>query len=192
MSASPQPPPGPNVVLIGFMGSGKTTAGRRMAAQLGLRFVDTDELVAQAAGRTIPGIFADEGEAGFRARETAVLDSLAGEHGLVISTGGGIVTVPGNLPRLRALGYVIWLNPPEDAIFERISRSRDRPLLRTPDPRRTVHDLLEARRPLYAAAADLEAEMAGLSADECAWGLAESVRVHFARQRGGDSPVDPP
>lgn len=162
------------------MGSGKTTAGRRMAAQLGLRFVDTDDLVVQAAGKPIPAIFAEEGEAGFRARESAVLDSLANQDGLVISTGGGIVTVPENVPKLKRLGFVIWLNPPEETIFERISRSRDRPLLQTPDPRRTVHDLLEARRPLYAAAADFEAEMSGLSADECAWGLAESVRVHFA------------
>ena len=99
---------------------------------------------------------------------------------MVVSTGGGVVTVPENIPLLKALGYVVWLNPPERAIWNRVSRNRSRPLLRTPNPRETVRELLEKRQPLYAAAADLETDTKDLTPDEAAYGIAESVRLHFA------------
>jgi shikimate kinase len=171
-----------NVVLVGFMGCGKTTLGSRLAQMLGLRFVDMDECISRKAHRPIPDIFAREGEAGFRRIESAVLDELMGAGSMVIATGGGVVTVPENLPKLRRLGFVVWLNPPERAIWNRVSRNRSRPLLQTEDPRRTVHELLEKRRPLYAGVADLEADTRGLTPDEAAYGIAECVRLHFARQ----------
>ena len=171
-----------NVVLIGFMGCGKTTLGARLAHMLGLRFVDMDECIVKKAGCSIPEIFAQQGEAGFRRMESEVLDELAASGRMVISTGGGVVTVPENLPKLQAMGYIVWLNPPEKAIWNRVSRNRSRPLLQTPNPRQTVHDLLESRRPLYAAVADLEADTKDLTPDEAAYGIAESVRLHFSRQ----------
>ncbi|HWB04732.1 MAG TPA: shikimate kinase [Verrucomicrobiales bacterium] len=172
-----------NVVLIGFMGCGKTTLGARLADMLGLKFVDMDDCIIRRAGCSIPEIFARQGEAGFRKLESAVLEELGTASRQVIATGGGVVTVPENLPKLQAAGFVVWLNPPERAIWNRVSRNRNRPLLQTADPRRTVHDLLEKRRPLYAAAADLEADTKGLTPDEAAYGIAESVRLHFASRR---------
>lgn len=172
-----------NVVLIGFMGCGKTTLGARLAQMLGLRFVDMDECIVKKAGCSIPEIFAAQGEAGFRRIESAVLDELASSGRMVIATGGGVVTVPENLPKLKALGFVVWLNPPEKSIWLRVSRNRTRPLLQTPDPRKTVHDLLEDRLPLYAAVADLEADTKDLTPDEAAYGIAESVRLHFSSRQ---------
>jgi len=171
-----------NVVLIGFMGCGKTTLGARLAQMLGLTFVDMDDLIVKKAGCSIPEIFARDGEAAFRRLESAVLEELLTRQHMVVSTGGGVVTVPDNIPKLRALGYVIWLDLPESALWHRVSRNRSRPLLRTPNPRQTVHDLLEKRRPLYAAACDFEADSGDLTPDEAAYGIAESVRMHFAQQ----------
>lgn len=180
--AGPDRPTRLNVVLIGFMGCGKTTLGARLAQMLGLRFVDMDDLIVRKAGCSIPEIFAKDGEPGFRRIESAVLDELSTSDHMVVSTGGGVVTVPENIPKLKALGYVVWLNPPERAIWHRVSRNRSRPLLRTPNPRQTVHDLLEKRRPLYASAADLEADTKDLTPGEAAYGIAETVRLHFAHK----------
>lgn len=171
-----------NVVLIGFMGCGKTTLGAHLARMLGFKFVDMDELIVKKAGCPITEIFARDGEAGFRRMESAVLDELLTAEHMVISTGGGVVTVPENVARLQELGFVVWLNVPESAIWSRVSRNRSRPLLRTANPRQTVHDLLEQRLPLYAAAADLEADTRDLTPTEAAYGISESVRHHFSLQ----------
>ncbi len=167
-----------HIVLIGFMGSGKTTVGQKVAEKLAWPLADTDTLIAEQAGLAIPEIFEAEGEAGFRRRESAVLAGLAEAPSSVISTGGGIVTVPENEPLLRTLGFIVWLSASEDDVFERVSRHRHRPLLHTPDPRRTIHELLTARRPLYEKLAHLTIETAGLDPDEIAYGVCESAR-HF-------------
>ena len=181
-----------NVVLIGFMGCGKTTLGARLAHMLGFQFVDMDERIVKTAGCSIPQLFERHGEPGFRRIESAVLDELQTSEHMVISTGGGIVTVPENTPKLRALGYVIWINLPESAIWNRVSRNRSRPLLRTENPRETVHTLLTSRLPLYAAAADLEADTKDLTPDEAAYGIAESVRLHFSQHAALPPPLPPP
>jgi len=168
-----------HIVLIGFMGSGKTTVGHLVAEKLAWPFVDTDALVVDEAGLSIPDIFAAEGEAGFRERETAVLARLADDSSRVISTGGGIVTQPGNAPLLRSLGFVVWLSATEADIFARVSRNRNRPLLQTPDPRQTIHDLLEQRRPLYESFAHLTIETHGLEPEEIAYGVCESARHYY-------------
>lgn len=167
-----------HIVLIGFMGSGKTTVGQRVAEKLGWPLADTDAMIAEQAGLSIPDIFLAEGEAGFRQRESAVLASLLDAPPCVISTGGGIVTVPENEPLLRTLGFIVWLSASEETIFERVSRNRQRPLLHTPDPRRTIHELLTARGPLYEKLAHLTIETAGLDPEEIAYGVCESAR-HF-------------
>ena len=156
-TASRPAAPSTNLVLVGFMGSGKSSVGRMLANRLGFQFVDTDAMVVEAAGMQISDLFARHGEAAFREYESEALESLLERRtsGLVVATGGGIVTQERNLPLLHRLGFVIALTASEEVIFERVSRNNKRPLLHTPNPRQTVADLLSTRRPLYAAAADL-------------------------------------
>ena len=170
---------GPNVVLIGFMGTGKTSVGERVAASLGFRFADTDSLIETTVGMPIPDIFARDGEDGFRKLESAVLSELIGEQQLVISTGGGIVTVPENIPLLHKLGYVILLTAGEDVIFKRISANQNRPLLHTENPRETIRKLLAARTGLYREAANLEIDTTDLNEEEIAFGICETARVQW-------------
>lgn len=158
------------IILVGFMGSGKSSVGRLIAQRMGCPFRDTDQLVIRETGMEITELFAVKGEAFFRDQETAALRSLAGEGASVIATGGGIVTVVENRSLLRELGFVVFLKADEEAIFERVSRNQKRPLLQTDDPRKTVHDLLETRLPLYESAAhstvDTTARSHGKIADE--------------------------
>lgn len=173
-----------NIVLVGLMGSGKTTVGRLAAQSLGFDFIDTDQVIVDTAGRTIPEIFASEGEAGFRVRETASLKSLIGTRNHVIATGGGIVTQPVNLPLLRQLGFVVWLNASPETLHRRTSHSNDRPLLREGDPLQILRALHEERGPLYEEVCDLKISTDDLSLSDAAYGLAESARVHFSAQAG--------
>ena len=147
--------PADNVVLVGFMGAGKSSIARELTRLTGRRCTDTDHLVARAEGAPIPEIFARQGEAYFRDRETDALRTLQNARRLVIATGGGIVLRAENVPLLRALGCVVWLRAHEDVLFERVQRTTKRPLLQTADPRATLHELLQQRDPLYAACAHL-------------------------------------
>lgn len=169
-----------NIVLVGLMGSGKSTVGRLAAQSLGFEFLDTDHLIALRTGRSIPAIFASEGEEGFRQHETEALRSLTGRQHLVIATGGGIVTQPANIPLLRQLGLVVWLDAGHRALYRRIRHSQDRPLLRNENPAETLRCLAEARQPLYEAASDLKISTDDLEPGEVAYGLTESARVAFA------------
>ncbi len=170
-----------NVILIGFMGCGKTTIGVRLAGLLGFDFVDMDQLIVNQVGQSIPEIFAERGEAGFRALESAVLDGLRaqGTQRQVISTGGGIVTQPENLPKLQALGAILYLTTSDDLLWQRVRRNKERPMLHTANPRQTFDDLLALRRPMYEAMADVTIDTRGLTPEEAAYGMAESVRVFF-------------
>lgn len=172
-----------NVVLVGLMGSGKSTIGRLAAHSLGFEFVDTDHVITDAAQKSIPKIFETEGEPGFRARETAALRSLSGVQNSIIATGGGIVTVPENLPLLRQLGFVVWLNADPQTLHQRTSHGHDRPLLRNADPAGTLRTLLEKRGPLYEQVCDMKITTDDFSTEEIAYGLAETVRVVFAKHR---------
>ncbi len=145
--------PGDNLVLIGQMWSGKSSAARELARLTSRRWVDTDKLAAQAAGRTIPEIFAEHGEEHFRELETAALRSLRDERRLIIATGGGIVTRPDNPALLRALGCVILLSAAPDVLFARVSRNQQRPLLQTANPRATLDEILARRQADYIACA---------------------------------------
>ena len=168
-----------NLVLIGFMGSGKSSIGRILATKLGAQLTDTDAMIVQEAGMPITQIFAGEGEEGFRNFESRVLEKLVARNasGMVIATGGGIVTREANLPLLHRLGFVIELTASEEVIFERVSRNKARPLLHTPNPRETVSKLLAVRAPLYAAAADFTIDTSARSHTEVAEAiLAEAHR----------------
>lgn len=166
-----------NLILIGFMGTGKTTVGQRVAHSLGFRFIDTDKLIVKQSGKPIPRIFEEEGEEAFRRLETETLRRCAEGEGQVISTGGGIVTREENCEILRRAGYVVWLRASPEIIFERIRRNRNRPLLQTPDPMKTIHELLEARNALYESCADLSITTDPLTMEETCFGVAESARL---------------
>ncbi|MEI6561093.1 MAG: shikimate kinase [Verrucomicrobiota bacterium] len=145
-----------NLVLIGFMGSGKSSIGRLLATKLGFHLLDTDAMVVEDAGMQITEIFEWKGEEVFRDYEARALNYLVDRNakGLVVATGGGIVTRESNLPLLHQIGFVVGLTANEEVIFERVSRNKARPLLHTPNPRETVSQLMAARAPLYEAAAD--------------------------------------
>jgi shikimate kinase len=148
-------PPADNLMLIGFMGSGKSSVGRLLATNLGFRFVDTDALVIRASGMPIADLFAQQGEAAFRDYEADALASLLGHSSLVVATGGGIVIREGNRALLHRLGLVVGLTATVEVIFDRVSRNNKRPLLQTPNPHGTIADLLAERSPIYSATADL-------------------------------------
>lgn len=143
---------GLNLYLVGMMGAGKSAVGRPLAQALGYRFLDADTALEETAGRSIPDIFAEAGEEGFRVLESAVLNELARWHSLVVATGGGVVTRPENWGHLRQ-GVVIWLDAPETLLLERLqSDPTPRPLLADPDPAGRLQELLAVRRPVYAQA----------------------------------------
>ena len=170
-----------NLVLIGFMGSGKSSIGRILATKLGFHLLDTDAMVVEAAGMQITDIFAWKGEEAFREYESKALACLVDRNarGIVVATGGGIVTREGNLPLLHRLGFVVQLTASEEVIFERVSRNKARPLLHTANPRETVSQLLAARAPLYAAAADYTIDTSTKSHTQAAEAIiAEALRRH--------------
>lgn len=180
MAAAESPPR--SIVLIGFMGCGKSTVGRELQGLLGYPLVDTDQLIEERAGCTISGLFERDGEAAFRDMETAVLRELAqgGGANRIIATGGGIILRPENRALLRSLGCVAWLHAPVDTIARRTGRNRDRPLLHTDDPRARIEALLAERLPLYRETAHLDIDTDGLSCNEVACGILESARYFFA------------
>jgi shikimate kinase/nucleoside-diphosphate-sugar epimerase len=182
-----------NVLLIGLMGSGKSTVGRHVAHMLGFPLLDTDSLIVENARCSIPEIFAKEGEAGFRRRESAILRSLLGCRHHVIATGGGIVTQPRNLPLLRHLGFVTWLEAEPALLARRTAANNDRPLLQGEEPPlQKLQRLLQERAPLYQQLADLRIQTDELSQEESAYGIAESARVYFARRRISMQRLCPP
>jgi shikimate kinase len=138
-----------NLALIGFMGTGKTSAGRVLADHLRFEFLDTDELIQTRTGRTINDIFARDGEPVFRALERQVVDELAAKTRTVISTGGGLPTNPDNLAALKrhALVVCLWSSP--EKIWERVRHQSHRPLLHDPDPQKKIRELLALREPFY-------------------------------------------
>ena len=157
-----------SIVLIGFMGAGKSSVGRCLERQVGLGRVDTDELLAKKFGMPIHEIFAKHGEAHFREAETEILRSLDLPHPAIVVTGGGIVLRPKNVELLKQLGTIVWLNADENIMFERASRKSDRPLLQTEDPRATFRSLFAARHPIYQSAADIRIDTSNLSHEQAA------------------------
>lgn len=164
------------------MGCGKSSVGRRLSNLTGHRFVDTDELVVKADGRSIPEIFAERGEEGFREIEQRVLADLVGVAGMVLSTGGGAILREANREVLRKIGIVVWLDSDPSTLFDRAIRSGKRPLLQTPNPRETFDRLLSARRTIYEAAADFRFDSSAVNQDEAARKVLEqAMRLHSRR-----------
>jgi shikimate kinase len=140
------------IVLIGMMGAGKSTVGRRLAARLGLSFVDADMEIEAAAGMSIPEIFAAHGEQYFRDGEVRVIARLMEAAPCVVATGGGAWMRPETRERIHAKGVSIWLKAESDVLLRRVKRRSDRPLLQTADPAATIDRLMAERYPLYAEA----------------------------------------
>ena len=139
-----------SVVLVGMMGAGKSTIGRRLSARLRLPFVDADTEIEQAhAGMTIPEIFAAHGEPYFRDGEARVIARLLDGGPAVLATGGGAFMREDTRDRIRAKAVSIWLKADADIIMKRVKRRADRPLLQTADPAATVGRLIEEREPVY-------------------------------------------
>lgn len=138
-----------NIALIGFMGTGKTSVGRLVAEQLHFEYLDTDEMIQTATGKTIAEIFSTLGEPAFRALEEKAVAELAGKTQTIISAGGGLPVNPNNLASLKthALIVCLWASPAK--IWERVRNQTHRPLLHDPDPQKKIHELLATREPFY-------------------------------------------
>jgi shikimate kinase len=173
-----------HIILIGFMGCGKSTVGRELKRMLGYAWVDTDAVIEAQAHCSISDIFAREGESGFRDRETQVLRDLAASQtrSTIISTGGGAVLREENRLLLRQLGYVVWLRANPETVYQRTRKNRDRPILQTANPRAVIAELLQQREPIYRECAHLAIDVSGLNRTEIAVGIIESARYHFASQ----------
>jgi shikimate kinase len=142
-----------SIVLVGMMGVGKSSIGRRLAARLGVPFVDADSEIEKAAGMSIADIFARHGEADFRSGEARVIARLLDGGPQVLATGGGAVMNADTRAAIKAKGVSIWLSAELDVLLRRINkRKNDRPMLQTADPAATLRELLVAREPLYAQA----------------------------------------
>lgn len=169
---------GQAIVLIGFMGSGKSSVGRTLATRIGRPRYDTDEMIARRFGLPIAEIFAQHGEEVFREAETEALEQMPAEAAIIV-TGGGIVLRPQNCERLRVLGTVVNLTADEATLFERATRRKTRPLLRTPNPRATLSEMLRIREPLYAQVAEITIDTSTMTHAE----VAETILREIERLR---------
>jgi len=154
----------PNINLVGFMGTGKTTVGKELARRLGYRFVDADEEVEREEGRSISSIFAEDGEPAFRRLESEMIRRLSEKDGLVVSAGGGAVIDPVNVENMRKGGPVVCLTATPQEIYDRVRHSTHRPLLDTPDPMAKIVGLLNDRAEFYARA-DYTVDTTGKTVD---------------------------
>ena len=175
-----------SVVLVGMMGAGKSSIGRRVSIRLGIPFVDADAEIEKAAGMSISDIFASRGEAEFRDGEARVIARLLEGGPQVLATGGGAFANPDTRAAIAAKGIAIWLKAEFDVLMKRIRRRQDRPLLKTDDPAATLRELIAARYPAYALA-DLTVQSREVPhdkiVDEIVSGLADHMGLAGASPR---------
>ena len=166
------------IVIVGMMGAGKTTIGRRLAARLRLPFVDADQEIELAAGMSIADIFATHGEPYFRDGESRVIARLLDGGPSVLATGGGAFLRADTRERIAARGISLWLNADADIVLKRVKRRADRPLLQTADPAATIDRLITERTPFYRMA-DIEIASRDIPHDKIVDECAEALHVHF-------------
>ncbi len=169
------------IILIGLMGCGKTTVGRELSKMLGMPLLDMDAVIEEQIGRPIPSIFQEEGEAHFRALETALLRYLLTEDGFpagipIISTGGGVVLREENRAILRRLGFCVWLNVEVPTLLQRTARSNNRPLLNNTNRRSVLEALSAQRSPLYAETAHLQVDSTQMDINTVVLHIAAAAR----------------
>ena len=186
---NPQPPfrLGRTLVLVGLMGAGKSTVGRRLAQQLRMPFRDADAEIEAAANMTIAEIFARDGEAAFRAGERRVISRLLDGPVHVLATGGGAFMDPATRARVRERGLSLWLRADIDVLLARVAKRRHRPLLNQGDPRDVLERLMAVRHPIYAEA-DLTVDSLAAPAEL----MVERVLARLAAWAGPDGLVDRP
>lgn len=168
------------LVLVGMMGAGKTTVGRRIARRLGRDFIDSDEEIERAAQMSIPEFFAQRGEPEFRAGETRVIARLLKEDNIVLATGGGAFVQPETRALVKADAVSVWLKADLDVLFARVSRRSNRPLLKTADPRATLEKLIAERYPIYAEA-DVTVLSRDIPQDSVASDVIAAVLAHLSQ-----------
>ena len=173
-----------SIVLVGMMGAGKTSVGRILAAKLALPFLDADAEIEAAAQSTIEEIFAHDGEAVFRSGERRVIARLLDGPVAVIATGGGAFMNAETRERIRAQGISIWLRADLELLLKRVTRRKDRPLLKTGDMRETLVKLLAEREPVYAEA-DITVDSGEQSAELVADKVVAALQAHLAAPRQG-------
>lgn len=172
---------GTPLVLVGMMGAGKTTVGRRLAARINRQFLDSDEEIEKAAQMSIPEIFAQRGEPEFRAGETRVIARVLKDGGVVLATGGGAFVNEETRALIKGGAISIWLKAEIDILFERVSRRSNRPLLKTANPRATLEQLIEERYPIYAQA-DVTVVSRDVPQDVVASDVVDAVLAYLKRQ----------
>jgi shikimate kinase len=155
LSDQPEAPIAGSVFLVGMMGAGKTSVGRVLAKRLNKVFYDSDQVIEERTGVKVAVIFEIEGEAGFRIRESAIVDELTQLGDIVLATGGGAILAGENRERLRARGTVVYLRASVKDLLNRTRHDKNRPLLQTADPRGRLDELFEMRDPLYREVAHL-------------------------------------
>jgi shikimate kinase len=170
---------GRTVALVGLMGAGKTTIGRRLAQALALPFVDADEAIVAAAGRSIEDIFADRGECDFRRGERQVIARLLDGETHVLATGGGAFIDPRTRELMKERAISIWLKAPLDVLMKRVTKRDHRPLLKEDDPRAVMQRLLDERYPIYAEA-DLTIETGVGPHNSAVSHILTALRAHLA------------
>jgi shikimate kinase len=175
--------PSPNLFLIGPMGAGKSTIGRRIAGHYRLPFIDMDEELERRTGVSVSLIFEVEGEAGFRVRETRLLAELAALDGAVIATGGGAVLAEENRRVMHERGFVLYLPVSVGQQLTRLSRDTRRPLLRAPDRRERLLSMAEERTPLYESIADLVIQAENGSVGRSAQRARQALDQAWTRQQ---------
>jgi shikimate kinase len=171
-----------NLVLVGFMGSGKSSVGQRCAEKLHMNFVDTDALIEQRTGKSIPEIFRADGEPHFRALEKEVARELGAKSDHVIASGGGMICDDENARALRANGVVILLWADVETMLQRTSNAKNRPLLEGGEPRERIEKLLAQREPLYRKNSDHVVDTTGKSVKEVVNEVIELYRQRAASQ----------
>jgi shikimate kinase len=164
-----------SIVLIGFMGTGKSLVGRALEKETGCRRFDTDEMVSLSFNMSIQEIFSKHGEEKFREAETEALQSLDNNEPTIIVTGGGAVTKTKNIDLLKGLGTVVWLDADHATLRARLNELKDRPLLRTPNPAVSLSELLHARNPHYKNTADIRVDISNKNPEEIADLILKSI-----------------
>ncbi len=175
-----------NIFLVGLMGAGKTTVGKFLAKRLNKTFVDSDHEIERRTGVNIPLIFELEGEAGFRARESAVIEELAAQSDIVLATGGGAILSERNRDNLSRNGTVIYLRARVEDLWQRTRHDKNRPLLQTADPLGKLKELFAQRDPLYRETADIIVDSGSQSAHALVHQLEEQLNASFRKQAKPD------
>ncbi|MBK6727730.1 MAG: shikimate kinase AroK [Xanthomonadales bacterium] len=174
--------PSPNLFLVGPMGAGKSTIGRRIAAHIALPFIDLDEELERRNGVSVALIFELEGEAGFRQREARLIEELSRREGIVLATGGGAVLDAANRRLLHARGFVLYLSTSVAQQLNRLARDCKRPLLQAPDRRERLEAMAQLRNPLYQEIADMTVHGSNIAVAQAARQIAAQLEARWQRR----------